>query len=90
MEAALQQVGPESDNGRKIRTALILLAAHMNDHGRLVAEIAPQQQPGRPVAENQLRAQAAGAAAAGETEAEAAGQPQNGDTAQTPDGIAVQ
>jgi hypothetical protein len=73
---------PQSSDGEKIRLALILLTAHMQDHFRRVQGMQQQQgpQPGQPQDENQLRESQGAvrrdqARAAGETDAELNGNP---------------
>lgn len=92
LDQALDQVGAESPMGEKVRVAIILLASHINDHLRLVAEIMGGKgaKAGSPVAENMLRGQVAASQGAGETQAELGGQPLGSETAQTPGGLSIQ
>jgi hypothetical protein len=76
LEAAVQRVDPNGPEGQKLRTALILLQTHINDHAAKLQRIqgAQQKPAGSPVAENLLRNQVR-VAGGGETNAEVIGQP---------------
>ena len=88
LEQALDQgFEPESDEGKKIRMALALLMAHINDHMRIVQEMSGGT-AGQPQDANALRSDAA-AEGQGETQAELDGNPVGENEVQTPGGLEI-
>jgi hypothetical protein len=78
LERQVTRAGPRTPQGERLRMAIILLTANVQDHVRHAQRLASQtgggRRPGSPVAENLLRKQSQ-VRQGGETQAELAGQP---------------